>query len=172
MPEIQTERLLLRTTQPSDLAPIHEILRNIAATRFWSSLPHTNIEQSRVWLEKMINIRPEEGEDFVIEHQGRVIGKVGLHRFPMIGYILHPDYWGQGMASEALRVVLDRAFAIHHLPAVMADVDPDNMASLRLLDRLGFHESGRAEQTWLIGEVWRDSIYLTLDRQDWPHESD
>jgi ribosomal-protein-alanine N-acetyltransferase len=135
--------------------------------KYWSSLPHTEREQTEAWLEAMIAIPPAEGEDFVIEYQGRVIGKAGLYRFPAVGYILHPDYWGRGFAGEALGAVIGRAFAVHGLSQLKADVDPRNEASLRLLKRLGFTETGREQRTWLIGGLWYDSIYLGLDRRDW-----
>ena len=63
--------------------------------------------------------------------------------------------------------MLDRAFGVHGLPAVEADVDPRNAASLRLLGRLGFEEVGQAERTVLIGDTWCDSVYLRLDAGRW-----
>lgn len=112
----------------------------------------------------MIATRPDQGDDFIVEHKGSVIGKAGFYRFPEIGYILHPEVWGRGFATEAVRPILERAFAIHRLPAVVADVDPRNMASLALLSRFGFRETGRAERTFEIAGQWVDSIYLKLDR--------
>jgi RimJ/RimL family protein N-acetyltransferase len=166
MTEITTERLRLRPAAKADLAAIHAILSNPRATTYWSTPPHDSIEQSRAWLDGMISIARTEGEDFVVEHQGRVIGKAGLYRFPEIGFIFHPDVWGQGFAKEALRPVLDRAFSLHRLQSVDADVDPRNAASLRLLAGLGFREIGRRERTWLVGEQWCDSVDLRLSRAD------
>ena len=111
----------------------------------------------------MIAIDPAEGEDFIVEHQGAVIGKAGLYRFPEIGFIFHPAVWGQGFAREALGAVVSRAFAVHRLPAIVADVDPRNAASLAVLIRLGFAETHRAAKTWLIGGQWCDSVYLRLE---------
>jgi RimJ/RimL family protein N-acetyltransferase len=115
----------------------------------------------------MIAIQPSEGEDLIMELDGRLIGKAGLWRFPEIGFILHPDYWGRGFAGEALALVLQRAFDVHGLPKVEADVDPRNVSSLKLLNRLGFHETGRKERTWFVGGQWCDSIYLALDAASW-----
>lgn len=164
MLEIETERLLLRRGTMDDLAAFHSILSNPQATEFWSTPPHSYIEQSREWLQSMIDILPAEGEDFVVEHQGSVIGKAGFFRFPEIGFILHPLAWGLGFAEEAVRPLLKRAFHVHRLEAVEADVDPKNAASLRLLAKLGFIEIGRRERTWLIGDQWCDSVDLRLLR--------
>ncbi len=112
----------------------------------------------------MVDILPREGEDFVVEHQGSAIGKFGFFRFPETGFIFHPRIWGFGFAEEALRPVLERAFHVHGLEAIEADVDPKNAASLRLLAKLGFIEIGRRERTWFIGDRWCDSVDLRLLR--------
>jgi ribosomal-protein-alanine N-acetyltransferase len=56
----------------------------------------------------MIGIDPDSGEDFAVEFEGALIGKVGMLSFPTIGFIFHPDMWGRGLASEAVRSVVDR----------------------------------------------------------------
>lgn len=164
MAEFLTKRLRLRPARPDDLDRLHAIFSNETAMRYWSTSPHADRQQTRDWLASMIAIPPDAGEDFIVEHDGAVIGKAGLYRFPEIGFIFHPKSWGQGFAREALAAVVDRAFAVHRLPAVTADVDPRNTASLRLLQGLGFREIGRAERTWQIGEQWCDSVYLSLER--------
>lgn len=164
---ITTDRLTLRYATPDDLAPLHAILSDPRAMAYWSTLPHTTLDQTQQWLAAMIAIDAPEGEDFVVEHEGRVIGKAGFYRFPEIGFIFHPEVWGRGLAREALTAVLHRAFEVHGLTQVHADVDPRNQGSLNLLTRLGFAETSRASRTWLIGDQWCDSIYLSLDAPDW-----
>jgi ribosomal-protein-alanine N-acetyltransferase len=162
--ELLTARLRLRRAAPEDVEALHEILSDPVAMRFWSSPPHRSLEQSRVWLDGMIADGPPLGEDFVIEHQRRVIGKAGCWRLPEIGYILHPRHWGQGFAAEACSAAIAHIFATYDLPAITADVDPRNEASLRLLARLGFAETGRATATYEIEGEISDSIYLALGR--------
>ena len=169
MASLLTERLSLRPARTADLEPMHAILSDPAAMTYWSTPPHTSLDETREWLQAMIDTAPAEGEDFIVEHEGRVIGKAGLWRFPEVGFILDPDTWGRGFASEALRAVLGHAFDTHGLDAVAADVDPRNERSLRLLGRLGFRETGRKARTWLVGDEWCDSVYLRLDRRKWPH---
>ena len=71
---------------------------------------------------------------------------------------------GQGPGGEAMAAVIAHIFATQPVPALTAEVDPRNAASLRLLDRLGFVETGRAQRTFLLGDEWCDSVYLRLDR--------
>ncbi|AGT09900.1 GNAT family N-acetyltransferase [Paracoccus aminophilus] len=161
--EIRTDRLVLRPARKGDLAAIHAILSDPRAMAYWSTLPHESLDQSRDWLEGMLHIPADQGEDYVVELHGRVIGKAGLYRFPEIGFIFAPDVWGQGYAREALGALIARAFGPLGQDHIIADVDPRNAACLGLLTRLGFHETGRAEKTWQIGESWSDSVYLRLD---------
>ena len=165
--EIRTERLLLRPARADDLEPLHAIFSDRRAMTYWSSPPHEDIEQTRSWLASMIAIQPSEGEDFIVELDGKLIGKAGLWRFPEIGFIFHPDHWGHGYAREALATVLERAFTAHDLAKIEADVDPRNAESLKLLEHLGFRETGRKDRTWFVGGRWCDSIYLALSADAW-----
>ena len=164
MIEILTPRLRLRWAGPEDAVPLFEVFSDPRAMRYWSTLPHADLEQTRRFVQAMIEAPKDLSDDFVIELDGRVVGKAGCWRLPEVGYILHPDLWGQGLAREALEAVIARAFAVHDIPALTADVDPRNDRSLALLARLGFHESHRAERTYQIGGEWCDSVYLRLER--------
>lgn len=144
------------------------MLSDPRAMRYWSTPPHADLEQTRAWLASMIQAPPETSCDYVIEHAGRVIGKAGCWRVPEIGYILHPDAWGQGLAREALSAAIPEIFARFPIDAITADVDPRNAASLKLLHRLGFIETHRTARTWLVGKEWCDSVYLALARAQLP----
>ena len=161
MVELRTPRLRLRRARPDDLEPMHAVLSHPAAMRYWSTTPHEDLAQTEAWLADMI---ATDGEDFVIEHRGRVIGKAGCYSLPSVGYILHPDAWGRGFASEALGAAIAHVFAARDVDRLTADVDPRNAASLGLLKKLGFAETHRAARTWLVGGEWCDSVYLALDR--------
>ncbi|KKC27975.1 GNAT family N-acetyltransferase [Sphingomonas sp. SRS2] len=163
MTEIRTARLLMRRARPADMAAMHEILSDPRAMRYWSSVPHSDIEVTRDWMADMVAPPPGRGDDFIIEHDGRVIGKLGAWKLPELGYIFAPEMWGRGFAAEALAAFIDYIFA-GPTDYLTADVDPRNAGSLALLAKLGFRESHRAARTWLVGDEWCDSVYLRLDR--------
>lgn len=160
---IRTERLLLRRAVESDLEALHAIFKDPQAMRYWSTPPHPDLETTRRWLGGMIDAPPDLSDDFIIEREGRAIGKMGAWRKPEVGYILARSEWGKGYALEALDAYVAHAFArgSDHLTA---DVDPRNSPSLRLLARAGFRETHRASRTWNVGGEWCDSVYLRLDR--------
>jgi RimJ/RimL family protein N-acetyltransferase len=164
MKVLLTPRLTLRRARVSDLEALHALLSDRETMRYWSTEPHCDLETTRKWLESMMASSPEVSEDFVIEHDGAVVGKAGFYRLPEIGFILRRELWGRGLALEATRAVIDHVFATRNVEALSADVDPQNAASMRLLQRLGFVETGRAEKTYCVRGVWTDSVYLTLRR--------
>ena len=164
--EIVTSRLKLRSARADDLEAMHAVLSDPRATRWWSTPPHETLDETRAWLDSMIANGPDQ-PDFVIERDGVVIGKAGFWKLPEVGYILHPDHWGQGFAGEAVEAAIGHVFATRDLEELTADVDPENAASIRLLERLGFIRTGFAERTWNIAGEWKDSLYYGLSRADW-----
>ena len=162
--DIRTERLLLRRPAMDDLDAMFAIMSSPTAMRYWSTLPHASRDVTRPWLERMIERTAAGGEDFLIEFDGQVIGDVGAGRLPDFGFIIHPDFWGRGFATEASRGFIDYAFGKTAATELTADVDPRNQASLGVLAKLGFVETGRAANTFLLGDEWCDSIYLALQR--------
>lgn len=161
---LQTARLRLRRPREDDLEAFFAIMSDPRAMRYWSTLPHASLDVTREWLARKIERTAAGGEDFCIEFEGRLIGEVGAGRLPDFGFMLHPDFWGQGLATEASRACIAHIFATHDVPALKADVDPRNVASLAVLKNLGFVVTGTAKDTFLLGDEWCDSVYLERER--------
>jgi ribosomal-protein-alanine N-acetyltransferase len=83
-----------------------------------------------------------------------------------IGYILARDHWGKGIAAEAVSAVIDQLFA-EGQRRIFADTDPENTASLALLDRLGFKREGYLRAEWETHIGVRDSVILGLLSDEW-----
>jgi RimJ/RimL family protein N-acetyltransferase len=163
MTKLVTERLVLRRARESDLADLHDAMRRPEAMRYWSTPEHETLEETRVWLQRMLH-PAHPADDFVITLDGRVIGKAGSWKLPEVGYLIHPDHWGQGYAAEAMRAVIAHLFATHDMDRLVAEVDPRNAASLKLLAKLGFVETHREARTLQWRDEWCDSVYLALPR--------
>ena len=160
---IRTPRLTLRRATWDDLEAVHRLFSNPAIMRYWSRPEHETLEETRRWMRDLVEPGPDS-LDYLIERNGTVIGKAGAWRLPEIGYLLHPDHWGQGLAQEAMQAVIAHlAQTRPDLTHLIAEVDPRNLASLRLLARLGFVETGRASGTMQWRDEWCDSVYLRRD---------
>lgn len=161
---IRTARLVLRQARWEDLAAVHRIMSDPRVMRYWSRPEHETLEETRAWLGCLVNQAPD-CRDFLVEKDGEVIGKAGVWRLPEVGFLLHPDHWGQGLAFEAMVAVIAAVEAeFPDLQRLTAEADPRNAASLRLLARLGFRETHRAERTLLWKDEWCDSVYLARPR--------
>ncbi|KIN76458.1 RimJ/RimL family protein N-acetyltransferase [Sulfitobacter mediterraneus] len=163
---LTTPRLVLRPFDPADAEDLFAVFGNPAAMRYWSTLPHASVAVTARMIEQSLAADPSQHAEFAIEHDGKVIGKVGLWQMPEIGYVLHPDYWRRGIATEAVQAVIAHGFETLGLARITADVDPENLASLAMLKKLGFVVTGQAQNTIKIGGKWFDSIYLELAAPD------
>lgn len=159
--EIRTPRLVLRRATMADAAAMNRIMSSPRAMRYWVTPPHESLAQTEAWLRSMIDADPATRDDFLVARDGAVVGKLGASQLPEFGFLLDPAEWGKGYASEALIAFIARRRALG-TTELIADVDPRNDASLRLLARHGFTETHRAARTLQMGDEWCDSVYLRL----------
>ncbi len=94
MSEIRTARLRLRKARENDLDALHAILSDALTMRYWSTPPHADVETTRAWLAGMIDLPADTADDYVVERDGRLIGKLGMWRTPEIGFLLDRAAWG------------------------------------------------------------------------------
>jgi RimJ/RimL family protein N-acetyltransferase len=86
-----------------------------------------------------------------------------------IAYSLSRSAWKKGYAGEAVGKLLDYLFRALDLHRIVADCDVNNLASSRLLERLGFRREGHSlESFWLEKEsAWGDEYYYALLQREW-----
>lgn len=113
--------------------------------------PYTNTD-ARNWLESVVGIAPET--NFAIAVDDEAVGGIGYtiqhdvdHRSAEIGYWLGQEFWGRGIATEALIAVTDYAFANHDLCRLYAHVFAWNPASARVLEKAGYQFEGRLRKS-------------------------
>ena len=167
----ETSRLLLRRYRESDLQDLFEYLSDPEVVAFEPYEP-MSLEEAR----ENLKWRVSTGEMIAVELKasGKMIGNVylGGREFQSLelGFVFNRAYWGQGLAAEACRALVDQAFAggIHR---VFAECDPQNENSWRLLEALGFRREGHLRQNVYFktdGEgrpIWKDTyIYGKLGR--------
>lgn len=160
MDEIRTERLLLRRARVDDAVAMHRIMSDPVAMRYWSTPPHKTLGDTERWIASMVEADAAR-DDFIVTLDGQLVGKLGAWKLPEVGFLLDPRIWGMGYAAEALDAYVDRRRILGSVE-LTADVDPRNRASIRLLKRTGFYETGRASGTWQVGDELCDSIYFRL----------
>lgn len=165
MMQIKTERLVLRPMQLSDADDLFTVFSNTDAMRYWSTLPYTDLAQMQAHITESLEADPATNAEFAVVYKDRVIGKAGFWKIPEIGYILHPDHWRKGFGAEILLALIAYGFEERGFDCIVADVDPQNIASINLLSRMGFEETGHAQNTIEIGGKWFDSVYFRLKNE-------
>ena len=123
--------------------------------------PYTH-NDARIWLEMVVGSKPDT--NFAIALNDEAIGGIGfsmqadvLYRSAEIGYWLGEEFWGRGLATEALAAVSDYAFASFDLCRLYAHVFDWNPASARVLEKAGYTYEGR-----LVKSVTKDG--KTIDQ--------
>ena len=166
---IETARLRLRRFVPGDVAALHAIHSRADVTRwlFWDPRSEDEVRAS---IEGHIARPLEQGAVLAIDLDGTLIGRanlaIGEHRQGELGFIVHPDHQGQRYATEAAEAMLELAFETYDLHRVAGSVEPRNMASVRVLERLGMRkEAHLIENEWVKGEWSSEAIYAILARE-------
>ncbi|GHH78404.1 GNAT family N-acetyltransferase [Promicromonospora soli] len=124
--------------------------------RTWSSAPFEEVGDVLV---------------LAVELDGDVIGETLLKwaagpQQAEIGYAVHPDVGGLGLATEAARATLGLAFSAYGFHRVFARIDEDNVASVRVVERLGMRQEARLLENDLRDGAWSNEVvYAILDRE-------
>jgi ribosomal-protein-alanine N-acetyltransferase len=122
---------------------------------------------------KRIVARPwHERPELAIAHEGRVVGRIMLdvdrvNLVASLGYGIARECWGRGFASEAARAVVDYAFEGLALERVWARADPLNLASVRVLEKLGMQREGLLRSHVLRRGERADRVYYGILRSEW-----
>ena len=174
---LETPRLILRPFEERDILPFSAYRSDPEVARYqgWST-PFLPAEAAR-FVAGMIQTRPgTPGEWYQVaielKADGDMIGDCAFcvsadGRQAEIGYTLARRYQGQGYASEALARLLETLFFDLNLHRVHANLDPQNIPSARLLERLGFRVEGHfVESLWFKGR-WADEAWYAILQQEW-----
>jgi ribosomal-protein-alanine N-acetyltransferase len=173
-PRLETQRLVLRELQPSDVQAIFGIGSDDEVMHFYDldtfQLPEDAsafIGRQRARYERESGIRwgivRKEGEE-VIGWCGYVVGS---YRRAELGYALARDAWGQGLMTEAVRAVVGFAFETTQINRLEATTHLGNGASARVLEKLGFVPEGLLREFGYWRGQFHDLRMHSLLRKDY-----
>lgn len=152
------------TLEKPDLRHAEAFLSAVKRSRklhgHWANPPDT-ITAYRAYLKKLQG--PREAGYLVITEANNLAGVVNLNEIIMgdfksayLGYYAFYPYAGRGYMTVGVGAVVRRAFAYHGLHRLEANIQPDNRASIQLVQRLGFTLEGLSRRYLKIGGRWRD----------------
>jgi len=161
---------VIRQWKNEDLQKLVSQANNI---NVWNNLrnyfPHPYTEEhGKAWLEKVVDALP--AINMAIEADGKLVGGIGLIlngdvyiKSAEIGYWLGEQYWGKGIATEAVRQMTEYAFYYFDLVRLYAEVFETNKASMRVLEKNGYYLEGvRRKAVFKNNVLMDDYIWVKL----------
>jgi ribosomal-protein-alanine N-acetyltransferase len=176
---VHSPRLTLRPLAAADLADLLEVNGDPEVTQFLPYPTWQSIRDGAAWLARMETLAcAGTGRQLVLvrKSDSKVIGTLLLFRYEEssgrleLGYVLGRAYWGQGFMREALDATCSYAFRSMNIRRLEAEVNPSNVASCKLLTRVGFALEGTLRKRWVAkGVTYDTNIYGYLEA-DWRNQ--
>ena len=174
---LQTNRLNLRQLSIRDLDKIHE-LHSLPETDQFNTLgiPETIKTTERIvneWLAEQ-NAIPQAAYIFCIDSNKskHFIGLIALNlgkinfRTAEVWFKIHTDYWRQGYTTEALNKLLDFGFNDLKLHRIEAGCAVENIASSKVLEKVGMTKEGMKRKKLPIRGEWKDNYFYAILEED------
>lgn len=174
---IRTKRLVLRDFEEADWEAVHEYASDPEVVRYLAWGPNTE-EESKSFIQRALAHQDEKPRRnftlaIVLKENNILIGGCGIYvsdpdnREGYIGYVLNRYFWGHGYATETAQALLEFGFNQLKLHRIFATCDPDNIASKRVLEKIGMQYEGRfREHKWVKGK-WRNSLFYAILDHEW-----
>ena len=173
----ETARMRLRPYELGDLQSFHDLHGRPDVARYLPWEPRDREAAERA-LTRHRNLTVDKDGDGVTlaaidKETGRLVGEFVLflrsveHRRGELGYVLHPDFWGRGLAIEGSLHVLGIAFDVLGLRRVIARIDARNTGSARVLAKIGMRQEAHLVQNELFKGEWSDEDDFAILRSEW-----
>ena len=152
------------------------LVKNANNINVWNNLrnyfPHPYTEEhAKSWIESAMLESP--AMNFAIDMDGEAIGGIGLIfntdvyiMSAEIGYWIGEDYWGKGIATEAIRQMIEYSFYYFDIVRIYAEVFENNKSSMRVLEKNGFYLEGVRRKSVLKNNVLMDD-YIWVKLRAW-----
>jgi RimJ/RimL family protein N-acetyltransferase len=176
---IETERLLLRPFVAEDFDAVFAMQSrpDVARYLYWDARDEDEVRDA---LEKKVAgtaIRSEGDAVFlaaVLTSTGELVGDMVLHLLSQehstaeIGFMVHPDHQGHGYATEAARPLLKLAFEDVQVHRVIGRVESRNVASARVLEKLGMRREAHLIENEFVKGEWQSELVYAMLNSEWP----
>ena len=167
---IKTNRLLIREFEIQDWQAVYEYTSNPNVMKY---IPEGvfNEEEAKKFVSENSG---EKAKHFpiILVSENIVIGHIVFHQYfgdhtYEIGWVLNPNYYNNGYASEAAKAVLDYGFKEKKLHRIIATCQPENIPSYRVMEKIGMRREGYFKKCIPNGDEWWDEYYYSVLEEEW-----
>ena len=172
---LKSERLIIRPINFSDLKTIHQ-LHSLPETDEFNVLGiPENIEQTQAIVEQWVSENQKDDNQIftftiILKNQFIVLIALNLgkkkYQNAEIWYKLHPDFWNNGYATEALKIIINFGFKELKLHRIGAGCAIENIGSIRVLEKVGMTLEGRKRQNLPLKTGWSDNFEFAILSSD------
>jgi len=173
-----TERLLLRPIAPTDNKQVFRYRSEVEANKYQGFVP-TELKDVDDFIAKtpLEFNQPESWFQLVIIEKttDEIIGDIGVHFIGdnnlqcELGCTLCKKHRGKGYATQAMKVTIDYLFNSLNKHRIIGSVDPENIDSIRLLERLQFRKEAHFKESLLINDKWVDDVVYAILKHEWKY---
>ncbi len=173
---ITTKRTILRPISSVDNEKVFGYRSDSETNKFQGWIPN-KVEEVDDFISKnpeTINI-PDSWFQLVIikKTSNELIGDIGIHFIDKenfqceIGCTIRKEDQGRGIATEVMRAIVNYLFNDLKKHRITASIDPANISSIRLVERLGFQKEGLFKESLLIDGKWVDDLVYAILNYEW-----
>jgi ribosomal-protein-alanine N-acetyltransferase len=175
-PELITERLVLRQMTPDDAQALFFLNTHDEVLKYLDFLRMKTIDDAVKKIERITNdIKATDCVYWAIstKEDPTLIGTICLFHFKKqhhrgeIGYMLHPGFWRKGILQECMQTVIDYGFDVLNLHSMEAIVDPENTASIALLEKNKFVREAYFKEDFFQNGKFLDTAIYSLLKSNW-----
>jgi len=168
---LTTARLLLRPLHCGDAETLFSIFSDPEVMRYFNTPPWASLEEAHDVIDSSLEkMKRQESITLaiVLKETNELIGKCMLFSYEPeskraeLGFGVARQHWGKGIIPEAGKALLEYGFDALGLRRIEAEIDPENIASAKTLERLGFIKEGLLRQRWEVNGVVSDSALYGL----------
>ncbi len=170
-PVLTTERLTLRAVEKTDANEIFFLRSDNRVLQYLDKAPEKSVDETLAFIER---IQKDQANNdgilwgITLKDDPLIIGSIGYWRMQKehyraeIGYTLHPGQQGKGMMQEAMNAVLQYGFEAMKLHSVEANINPENIASMKVLEKCGFVKEAYFKENYYYDGKFIDSVIYSL----------
>lgn len=174
---INTDRLIIRQVEISDAEQIFAYRSDAETNKYQGWIPN-DLEQVEDFIENKVSKEVNVSGTWVQmsllrKEDNKIIGDIGVlfkdedDMQCEVGCTMNKEYHGQGFATEALHGVITYLFADLNKHRITSSIDPANIASISLVERLGFRKEAHHIESLFINEEWVDDIIYAILKREW-----
>ena len=167
--QLETQRLVIRDIQFTDWKAIHSYTQLPEVTTYTAWGPNTEVDTQAYVKDVIAQQQPSSRQNYelaiCLKNEGTLIGGIGIHiqqTNAEIGYVLNPNYQGKGYVTEAAQAILAYGFETLGVHRIFATCRPANIASEKVMQKIGMIREGIMREHWYYKGEFHDSYLYSI----------